>query len=271
MGLCVSNVAAPRSLRPGELDDRIRRARVSGTLNLSGCRLRELPEAVVAEAGGSLRVLDLSENELERVPEALLARLPRLQRLNLARNRLAALPSLAACTALERLVASENRLEDLGPLPPSLRQLQLADNRLRRIPESVLALAGLVELDVSGNGELRELPAALGNLGGLEVLSADACGLTSLATLPSWRGLARLHSLFLRRNAIRATPEALPASLFTDTRLHKLQFDGNPMTQKQLQVLPGFDAFLARRKERIDRGLRADVGPADGALCGLAP
>jgi hypothetical protein len=43
---------------------------------------------------------------------------------------------------------------------------------------------------------------------------------------------------------------------------------GNPITQIEVQELPGIAPFLQRRKERIDKGLAADVGGAE-KLCGL--
>ena len=44
---------------------------------------------------------------------------------------------------------------------------------------------------------------------------------------------------------------------------------GNPITQREIQNLDGIAPFLARRKERIDKGMAADVGSAE-KLCGLS-
>jgi hypothetical protein len=68
---------------------------------------------------------------------------------------------------------------------------------------------------------------------------------------------------------MQVSATAMPATLFTSTRLHRFQLTGNAgVAQSQLQGLPGFDAFLARRKDRIDKGFGGDVGGHD-RLCGL--
>jgi Leucine-rich repeat (LRR) protein len=167
-----------------------------------------------------------------------------------------------------QLAVDNNALEVLPALPSGLETLSVSHNQLPAVGSEITVCRRLKVLDVSFN-TIVALPSDVASLTSLEELNADHNHIESLATIGSgFAAMVHLQVVVLSHNRITATPEAIPASLFTDTRLHRLQLQGNPaiMNQSQLQVLPGFEVFLARRKERIDKGI-AVSGP--DRLCGL--
>ncbi|KAL1124718.1 hypothetical protein AAG570_001341 [Ranatra chinensis] len=100
-----------------------------------------------SEKGGGGERLDLSGNDLCRVPDSLGLSWPGLRELDLSRNRLEAGP------------------QALGPLSSlrSLRALSLAANALSALPQVVLALDNLTVLDLSDN-DITYLPPELADL-----------------------------------------------------------------------------------------------------------
>ena len=170
------------------------------TLELSHCRLRELAggalpprleklsladnalewvdeAALSGPVAGSLRLLDLSRNRLERVPAAL-SELSRLEVLDLRHNKLRRLGApLPRSPALDQVLLGFNELctvEDLGlgERAPALTVLALNDNKLVELPgERLVRCAALKMLEVSNN-DLAELPVALGYMPRLQGLNA---------------------------------------------------------------------------------------------------
>jgi len=101
-----------------------------------------------------LRTLGLAGNALEKIA---LAGLPRLEQLDVSRNRLRTLDGLADLPALEKFDASGNRLVDAGALAalPSLREVDLAKNQLATLPR-----APQWKLSADGNPATAPAPAA---------------------------------------------------------------------------------------------------------------
>eukprot|EP00966_Prymnesium_polylepis_P129871 3003347-Prymnesium_polylepis.1 len=98
---------------------------------------------------GALRTLSAARNT---IADATLSHLTRLQELNLAANRLTAVPSMVACTALQSLDLRANSISagyDRLRTVPKLTSLLLADNRI--------GAGGTVEHAEFGRG-LRALP-----------------------------------------------------------------------------------------------------------------
>jgi Leucine-rich repeat (LRR) protein len=170
---------------------------------LQRLELGESPVGSVPEAIGELtelRELGLAGTALAELPESI-GRLTKLERLSIGDNaRLSTLPATVAALVQLRVLhfspghASTKRLE----LPPSfadlqrLERLSLAYAHLDAIPEPVLALRSLVELDLLNND-----------------LRYDAVAFARLAELPALKKLviARNPELAARIDDIRA---ALP-------------------------------------------------------------
>lgn len=167
---------------PDELADELgalrRRFDFSG-VSFHGGSLTDLP-AGFGRAKGWLKRLDLTYNPLQKLPAAVL-QLANLEHLGLMGTELRELP-----TGLARL--------------RKLRELDLRDARqLTELPEVVCDLPALEELWVSG--KIKVLPAAIGRLKSLKVLSLISSGISRLppevATLPNLRRVearfSRLH------------------------------------------------------------------------------
>ncbi|TSN30214.1 Leucine-rich alpha-2-glycoprotein [Bagarius yarrelli] len=147
---------------------------------LTGNQLRELPARVFYHApllnlvlkdnritsvdadwlpfNSNLTWLDLSGNNLKKIPSALLERLSRLETLHLSQNFLETVPaeSLHSLRALERLHLEENKLQSLDAKAFShnsnLTVLFLQKNKLQTLPATVFhRLHRLQYLDLSEN------------------------------------------------------------------------------------------------------------------------
>ncbi|XP_078455746.1 malignant fibrous histiocytoma-amplified sequence 1 [Lampetra planeri] len=233
-------------------------------LGVNGSGLLSLPSALQLQQE-VVDVLDLGNNALEELPDALAQLLVQLQVLVLRRNRLCSLPAcVLALGQLCELDLSHNRVAALPADLRALRSLQklcAAHNRLRSLPDSIGDLGALTELDVSFN-ELETLPRRLGDLRRLRALDVDH---NRLAAFPEQLlALAELEELDLSGNRIERLPEeglrglgsltvlwlsnahlsaALPDAFCELRRLENLMMDGN-----ELEALPAAFGRLQRLK-----------------------
>lgn len=156
-----------------------------------------------------LQRLDLDSNQLAALPESV-GQMAGLQALWLNNNRLAALPeSIGRMAGLRRLDLNNNQLaalpESIGRLT-ALRWLSLDSNQLTALPESIGQLTELRHLSLNNN-QLTVLPDAIGQLTALQELRLTN---NQLATLPDAIGeLATLQWLYLDNNQLTALPDAL--------------------------------------------------------------
>ncbi|KAI9793188.1 MAG: hypothetical protein M1816_000608 [Peltula sp. TS41687] len=147
------------------------------SLNVSGNGLTSLPLRVIAELpvtellasknriGGtllpadvrgmaSLQVLDLSDNALSLLTELSTLRLDSLRQLNLARNRLTALPDISAWTELVTLDLSENRFPSLpdGFIHLNkIKQAYFTSNSLKKLDDRIGMMESLEILKITNN------------------------------------------------------------------------------------------------------------------------
>ena len=181
----------------------------------------------------TVRTLDLSNNKLKALPDAL-ANLKALKSLNCEHNKLtqgSISPSLAKLNNLTSLSLGNNRLgmhlkeettrgggggggvhnksasSDPMPLPllpviPSLKQLKLNHNQIHTIPPQLYSplLVKLELLDLSNNN-IEVLPTGIQHLVSLQQLNLDH---NALLSLPNEIGkLFKLKSLSLQYNQIQ--------------------------------------------------------------------
>ncbi|MEV1065230.1 hypothetical protein [Streptomyces sp. NPDC050263] len=141
----------------GSLDERIGELTALEELNLAGMRLTALPESIGRLSG--LRVLDVSGNELEALPEQI-GDLPRLEVLRAARLTCPVPDAVARLSTLRELDLSHHQPGEYDstvpfPLPvtrlSALRRLHLAHVFLETLPDDLLALTALEELDLRGS------------------------------------------------------------------------------------------------------------------------
>ncbi|XP_068881119.1 DISP complex protein LRCH3 isoform X4 [Aphelocoma coerulescens] len=224
--------APPGPSAPGSwsrsLDRALEEAAVSGTLSLSGRKLRDYPRAsaanhdlsdttqadlsrnrlseLPAEACHfvSLETLNLYQNCIRYIPEAVL-NLQSLTFLNISRNQLPTLPVHLCSLPLKVLIASNNKLvsipEEIGRLR-QLTELDVSCNELQTIPPQIGNLESLRDLNVRRNHLVR-LPEELAEL---PLIRLDfSCN--KITTIPvCYRNLRHLQTIMLENNPLQSPP-----------------------------------------------------------------
>ncbi|KAM9475756.1 extracellular matrix protein 2 [Clarias gariepinus] len=148
---------------------------------------------LIKDAG--IRTLYLADNKISKIPVRALHGLPNLQWLDLSKNKLddtsLGLNVFRNLTKLRRLNLDGNNLTKIPPLPPSLLELKINDNKLSGLtPYSLKGLSQLLTLELEDN-HFHD-----GNVSPL-----------------AFRPLKKLIYLRLDDNDFRAIPSGLPASL----------------------------------------------------------
>ncbi|XP_030809893.1 leucine-rich repeat and calponin homology domain-containing protein 3 isoform X4 [Camarhynchus parvulus] len=224
--------APPGPSAPGSwsrsLDRALEEAAISGTLSLSGRKLRDYPRAsaanhdlsdttqadlsrnrlseLPAEACHfvSLETLNLYQNCIRYIPEAVL-NLQSLTFLNISRNQLSTLPVYLCSLPLKVLIASNNKLvsipEEIGRLR-QLTELDVSCNEIQTIPPQIGSLESLRDLNVRRNNLVR-LPEELAEL---PLIRLDfSCN--KITTIPvCYRNLRHLQSIMLENNPLQSPP-----------------------------------------------------------------
>jgi Leucine-rich repeat (LRR) protein len=230
-------------------DSRLRRVAVTHAPRLERLDLSMNPlldEGLELNGVDGLATIQLGSGRLRCVPAALGA-LPALRELDLRGNRIAVVAPGALPASLVSLDLSSNRLSAApldGPYQAGLRDLNLAMNLIKKIPETIGAFRRLETLDLSHNrigvlpraigrcdllrdlkvasNHLIWLPSTIGELISLESLDLD--GNRLLALPGSMYRLIRLECLQLRRNALAKLPARLD-----ELPIRSLVLNGNPL------------------------------------------
>ena len=137
---------------------------------------------------------------------------------------------------------------------PKLKVLNVSHNRLEVLGgEEVARAVQLRELDASHNS-LVEFPAELATLPRLREVNMDANKVVELPADVVWSDALRIVSL------TGTALETLPVSLLRGSKVSTLRFEDTPLFERQrFYELDGFDEFVARRKERVDKGIQGGV------------
>ncbi|CAH0578967.1 unnamed protein product [Chrysodeixis includens] len=195
-------------------------------LDLDGNRLHAVAEGALPP---TLALLRLSDNLLQQLPCAALARLPRLRHLHL-RNNMVRPSHNRTCRSqhskIDSLDLSHNELDDLFDLEfqqrLQLKQLVLDFNEFTSVPSFVLDSVHLEKLSIAHNKVGHVSDAAVHALRrDLERLDLDHNELTSLPA--SAVELTRLRHLSLAYNHIQELVDLPP-------HLHSLSLAGNYFT-----------------------------------------
>jgi Leucine-rich repeat (LRR) protein len=155
-----------------------------------------------------LQRLHLANNRITYVAPNTFDQLTQLTELDLSHNNLTQLEGdLSVLQALQTLDLSYNKLEWLGRLPQGLDQCMLAFNRLSSLEGLELHnLSQLSTLNISDN-KIEELPESVGLCAGLKALDA---GNNDMRTLPSSLGyLAQLTRISLQGNPLKTIRRSL--------------------------------------------------------------
>ncbi|XP_015932166.1 plant intracellular Ras-group-related LRR protein 6 [Arachis duranensis] len=204
-------------------------------LDLSNNNLQNIPESLTARLV-NLVVLDVHSNQLRRLPNSI-GCLCKLKVLNVAGNMIQYLPkTIDNCKSLEELNANFNKLiqlpENIGLELRKLKKLSVNSNKLLFLPRSTSNLTSLKLLDARLNC-LRSLPEDLEKLVSLETLNISQ-NFHFLRSLPCSLGLIfSLVELDISYNRITS----LPPSIACLNKLQKLCVDGNPLMSPPLEVV----------------------------------
>lgn len=204
-------------------------------LDLSNNNLQDIPESLTARLL-NLEVLDVRSNQLKSLPNSI-GCLSKLKVLNVSGNFIQILPkTIENCRALEELNANFNKLSTLpdtiGFELINLKKLSVNSNKLIFLPSSTSHLTALKVLDARLNC-LRTLPADLENLINLETLNVSQ-NFQYLDTIPYSIGLLlSLVELDVSYNNIKTLPESIGCL----KKLQKLSVEGNPLTCPPMEVV----------------------------------
>eukprot|EP00040_Diaphanoeca_grandis_P034895 m.218004 g.218004 ORF g.218004 m.218004 type:complete len:584 (-) comp33248_c0_seq1:45-1796(-) len=141
-------------------------------LNCSHNMLTQLPNSF--EQLHALEELDISKNQLITLPLGM-SRLRGLIRIELKHNRIDTVPNLANALNLREVYLGNNCIVTIGDLhflPQSVKVLDLRDNKIENMPESVTHLKHLERLDITNNN-ISGLPAQLGTLQELKAIVCE--------------------------------------------------------------------------------------------------
>ncbi|OWF52092.1 leucine-rich repeat-containing protein 20-like [Mizuhopecten yessoensis] len=140
-----------------EISRRLQTAKENGALDLSGCGLMKVPDAVyMVLRGTTIQTCNLSQNQLQKVPPKLPVNLNQLQELNLSKNSISELPEkMAGMSELKVLDLSMNRLSVVPPVVyqcGNLLVLKMSRNAISEIDvDKLVKMQSLQEVDLCGN------------------------------------------------------------------------------------------------------------------------
>ncbi|MFX1571576.1 MAG: leucine-rich repeat domain-containing protein [Promethearchaeota archaeon] len=221
-----------------KLSDRFDALKSLEYLNLRYNNLTEIPNSVGSLE--NLKTLDLKHNRLTTLPISF-GDLISLESLNLHGNQFTTIPSIIEkLTSLKKLKVGLNHLKNVPEWIKNLRSLKklgLGGNKdLSKAEEWICFLPSILELNLYNNN-IKALPESIGSLESLEVLILHNNHLTTLpesfgklislkkldlswnniTNLPEWiSSLSSLEELNLRGNKLSNLPESI-------TSLHSLK------------------------------------------------
>ncbi|XP_073983632.1 uncharacterized protein isoform X2 [Rhodnius prolixus] len=195
-------------------------------IDLSNNEFLVMPSASLGEVGFTLRLLDISNNQIEHLDSTVFPETPNLTGLNLCNNRITLVPDnvFTSVGGLLKLEMCGNRLranfKELFHYLQSLRVLNLAETGLKSAP--ILPLPNLVSLNLSGNA-ISDLPQALvESLPSLRSLVISNCRFTVLPS-NAWPKLTLLKHLDISHNPVKMITKDSLSGL---NRLEWLDMDG---------------------------------------------
>jgi hypothetical protein len=178
----------------------------------AGCYREPVPASKTVPAGARLYLQDKALKDLSACAEQLQPAI--VDYVNLDRNSLTNIDSIAKLDGLKWLRLNNNRLSELPDLKAlvKLRRIYLKNNRFATVPETLKDLPALTDIDLSGN-PLVGVPEWLARKPGLKNLSFSG---TKISRLPedisAWKSLQSLQlgELALGAEEMKRIREALP-------------------------------------------------------------
>mmetsp|Transcript_3379 Transcript_3379/g.4254 ORF Transcript_3379/g.4254 Transcript_3379/m.4254 type:complete len:258 (-) Transcript_3379:295-1068(-) len=249
-----------RPKKPG-VDDVLRKASVTGRMHMRNQKLEKLPPKLYTLT--NLKTLDVSNNKLT-VISSQIGCLTKLQSLKLSHNLLTELPEeLYYMNQLETLNADHNLLKKVPALPrKKLRSIDISHNHIEgEIGHPVVVIPPCAQTVNLSNNKITGLSKSFGFelLAKLRELNLDDNQITQLPE--EVKHLKKLICIKLKRNKL--VTGSIPKQLLEDTLVNRIELEGNEVDLKCLSNLSGYDAFMARRKLRIDSTISAGISVVD--------
>jgi hypothetical protein len=198
----------------------------------------------------NLRGLELADNQLAQVPEAL-SSMPALEHLNLARNKLNMTEDtrkrLASLSRLKALNLAGNPLSDGLDVSgqSSLRELILRDCRLTEFPSGVRRLPYLEHLDLRSN-DIRDLPGWLFELPSRYAravnLRDNPVSTTSKVALSAYRMRSGIGMGYVEDNIARIDEQTARDAWLADQRVER--YAEKDLAWRALKNEPRSDALF---------------------------
>jgi len=222
------------------INNHLQNAQKTGVCQLTQMQIKEVPEKLFL-LKQNLRVLDLSSNQIEIVPEAI-GGFIQMKSLCMDKNLLTSLP------------------KSIGNLK-KLESLSVSFNIIRSIPSTISGLKNLVTVNLSCN-KLTNYPNELNQLKKLDAVDLHG---NSIKVIPDGIKSCSALEINLNKNQISKIPEALaecprlkvfrfeennvdkfPSNILINSKISLIKFDGNLFTAKQFQNLDGHDKYMER-------------------------
>lgn len=156
----------------------------------------------------TIKRIQLSKLDLQRLPE--LTSFQQAQNIQLGGNQIEKIKKSVwpVSDSLETIVLSSNHLKRIGfKKNHSITNLDLSENKLKRIPKSIRRLKHLKHLDLSKN-EIKRIPCFIKNMDSLVELKLNYNQLKSLSKRDI-RKLKKLKSIHFGANGISELPDNL--------------------------------------------------------------
>eukprot|EP01094_Clydonella_sp_ATCC50884_P021946 TRINITY_DN493_c0_g3_i1.p1 TRINITY_DN493_c0_g3~~TRINITY_DN493_c0_g3_i1.p1 ORF type:complete len:2040 (-),score=911.87 TRINITY_DN493_c0_g3_i1:136-6255(-) len=227
-------------------------------LRLNGNCLKALPSLASLSR---LSLLDLGNNELDRLPQEVLT-FSSLTYLDVGGNKLSHFPAgLRTLSLLETLNFAHNELTEMpagiGELA-NLRGLSIGGNHISPIPGHVLTITNLTQLSVA-NMSLQDLPDEVGQLRLLEHLDASHNEMSTISEQVI--SLVNLRTLNFANNKL----VAMPLDIANLTQLTELHLEDNQLEG----ISPGLGKLHTVRYLNVSNNRIRHVPATIGFMKGL--
>jgi len=242
-------------------------------VDCSGQSLTELPAIPPATT-----VLDCSGNGLAALPTSI-GSLGKLTELDANGNGLTVLPAeIANCEALEKLLVYANQLKELpAKLPPNISELNLFNNKLKKLPPTIGELTELEEVNLAANKLMMTTDAMFASWSKVTVLNMYDNNLVRFGSLAP---LTALQELRLNGNNLEEMPALGTHKSLTIIEIHKNRiaaipddyFDATPALERLSvwgNMLSALSPSLCRCSKLV--GIQAQDNKIDSLPSGSWP
>lgn len=222
------------------INNHVQNAQKTGVCQLTEMDIKEVPEKLFL-LKQNLRVLDLSTNQIEIVPDAI-GGFIQMKSLCMDKNLLTSLP------------------KSIGKLK-KLESLSVSYNMIKSIPSTINGLKNLVTVNLSCN-KLIVYPNELNHLKKLDAIDLQD---NSIKVIPDDIKSCSAIEINLNKNKLSKIPEALAecprlkvfrfeenhvdkfsSNILINSKICLIKFDGNMFSAKQFQNLDGHDKYMER-------------------------